>query len=213
MRAIWLVPLLTSALILGSCASFTPNAPGNSPLVVRQAYQLLGQKPDAQVRVRGRVFTLDCIGTVSAAYWGAGIDLQKNFSRYPGNGVTRLWKTLEDRRALVYEKVPQPGDLVFWDNTWDANGDGVFGNDGHTHAGLVVQVSPDGEIFYLHESVTRGVVVDRMNLVYPDEAFGTDGEVRNSPMYLGSSPRKKDNPPRYLAGSLWAAFGRVPEDF
>lgn len=210
-----LLPTLALALFLSSCASFsgTPGPGRDAPLVVRSAYQLLGQRPDAKVKVRGRIFTLDCIGTVSAAYWGAGTDLQRDFFRYQGNGVTRLWRSLEDHDALIFENRPQPGNLVFWDNTWDANGDGVFGNDGHTHAGLVVEVHSDGEILYLHESVTRGVVIDKMNLLRPDEALGSDGEVVNSPMYLGSSPRKKDNPPRYLAGSLWAAFGRLPPTF
>jgi hypothetical protein len=38
--------------------------------VIASAKTLIGQKPDAKVIVNGKGFTLDCIGTVSAIYYG-----------------------------------------------------------------------------------------------------------------------------------------------
>ncbi len=38
--------------------------------VLASAKSLLGRAPDSRVRVNGRTFTLDCIGTVAAIFWG-----------------------------------------------------------------------------------------------------------------------------------------------
>ena len=42
----------------------------------------------------------------------------------------------------------QAGDLVFFDNTWDADGDGVD-NDPFTHVGVVEKVESDGTIVFI----------------------------------------------------------------
>jgi len=175
--------------------------------VLATARSLLGQKPEARVTVKGKAFVLDCIGTVSAAWWGAGIDIQKDFSQYSGNGVTRLYKSLAAGKVLHQQKKPQPGDIVFWDNTWDANGDGIFGNDGHTHAGIVMQVDNDGTVHYLHESASRGIVISYMNPLHPKTIRDSKGKTLNSPMYLGAREGKSSNPSRWLSGDLWEAFG------
>lgn len=208
-----------AVVALVGCASFFEAPPPaassdnqRSPATLRQAVvksalQLLGQKPDARVTVNGRRFMLDCIGTVSAAWWGAGYDIQKDFNRYPGNGVNRLYQSCKNWDALTLITLPLPGDIVFWENTYDRNEDGVRYNDGLTHAGIVISIDPDGTVKYLHESVTRGVSLAWFNLKHPQEAFSPDGKVWNSPMYLGSSSRKSNNPPHWLSGDLWKAFG------
>jgi len=173
--------------------------------VISTGRSLLGQKPEARVKVNGRTFVLDCVGTVSAAWWGAGIDLQAQFARYRGNAVNRLYQTLADRGALYWKPTPSPGDLIFWDHTWDTSGDPLYA-DGHTHAGLVLSVAPDGTVEYLHESATRGVVVAYLNLFDPETSLTPSGRVLNSPMYLGSGFGKATNPPRWTSGQLWSAF-------
>ena len=177
--------------------------------VVESAQTLLGRKPDERVVVRGREFMLDCIGTVSATYWGAGYDLQRDFSKYPGNGVLRLHSSLAAWGALHQLRIPKPGDIVFWANTYDRNEDGIPYNDGITHAGIVVQVDEDGTTHYLHASVTRGVVISYFNLMHPDVPKSPEGKIWNSPMYLGSNYGRANNPPHWLSGDLWNAFGDV----
>ena len=175
--------------------------------VVDSAKVLLGQKPDASVQVAGRQFTLDCIGTVSAAWWGAGYDIQRDFAKYSGNGVLRLYASMKDWGVLHEMRDPKPGDVVFWENTWDRNDNGVLYDDGLTHAGIVIEVESDGTVHYLHSSYSRGVVIAYFNLKHPAEPFGPGGKVWNSPMYLGANYNKTNNPPRWLSGDLWSAFG------
>ena len=180
---------------------------GTRESVVESARTLLGRKPDERVIVKGREFMLDCIGTVSATYWGAGYDLQRDFSKYPGNGVLRLHSSLAAWGALHEIRIPKPGDIVFWANTWDRNEDGKMYNDGITHAGIVIQVDEDGTTHYMHASVTRGVVIAFFNLMHPDVPKSPEGKIWNSPMYLGSNYGRATNPPHWLSGDLWNAFG------
>lgn len=210
-----LLPLALTALTL-ACTSL-PGGPvsrnfspaGGSDLrsaVVASGKNLLGLAPDSLVTVNGRQFMLDCIGTLSAAWWGAGYDLQKEFPRYTGNGVLRLYNSLKDHAALAPLAALKPGDIVFWENTYDRNGDGKLYNDGITHAGMVVSVDDDGTVAYLHESVTRGVVISYLNTLHPDTAFSPTGKLWNSPMFLGSGYGKPKNPPHWLSGDLVKAF-------
>lgn len=203
--------VLVLVVLLGSCATTGgPRSGASAPSatvqkVLATGRSLLGQKPDAKVKVNGKDFVLDCIGTVSAAWWGAGVDLRKDFRRYPGDGVNRLYESLRSWGALHWQRTPSPGDLIVWDNTWDVANDPNFPN-GHTHAGLVLAVSSDGTVEYLHESATRGVVVAWMNLYDPDTGL-RGARVVNSPMYLGSNFGRATNPPRWTSGQLWSAFG------
>lgn len=174
--------------------------------LVAGALALLGQKPNAKVEVNGRTFILDCIGTVSAAYWSSGYDIQRDFVNYDGNGVTRLYLSARAWQALHELKTPKSGDIIFWSNTYDRNGNGISGDDGITHAGLVVKVEEDGTVHYLHESYSRGVVIAYFNLFHPTEPLSPSGKVWNSPMYLGSGSGKATNPPHWLSGDLWTAF-------
>lgn len=205
--------LVVAGLALTGCASLggpgggTTRAETSATVqkVLATGRSLLGQKPDAKVKVNGKTFVLDCVGTVSAAWWGAGLDLRRDFVRYRGDAVNRLYESLQSWGGLHWQRTPSPGDLIFWDHTWDTGDDPNYPN-GHTHAGLVLSVADDGTVEYLHESTTRGVVVAYMNL-YDPEATLKGGRVMNSPMYLGSNFGKTTNPPRWTSGQLWSAFG------
>jgi len=177
--------------------------------VIRGAEALINKAPKEKVTVRDKEFTLDCVGTVSAAYYRAGVDLWQDFHKYSGNGVTRLYRSLEDRNALHKDIYPRPGDIVFWDNTWDRNDDGKFGNDPFTHVGLVMKLEDDGTIHFLHEHFTRGVIVQVMNVKKPDVFRDKNGKLLNVPLYMASYYGNPDNPPQYLAGDLWKSFGGV----
>ena len=123
-----------------------PLSPGEQKFLL-SADSLLGRPPGSKVTVNGRVFTLDCIGTVCAVYYGVDFDLTKDFSRYPGNGVKRLHASLGERGVLHRDKYPRTGDVVFWDNTWDANEDNDKNNDPPTPAGVVIKEEDEGTIY------------------------------------------------------------------
>jgi hypothetical protein len=206
-------------MLLFSCASAPRRGTDQSPparatedpavvslrgTLAEGARSAVGKK---ELVVRGRRFTMDCTGVVLAVYWYAGIDLARDFGRYSGNGVTRIYKTLE-KEGLLYDSVhPLVGDVIFWDNTYDHDGDGKW-DDSLTHVGMVAEVSDDGTIAYVHYNVRTGIVIENMNLLSPDVQTRMEwGHLRilNSPLRLAE--RGKPHPPRWLAGQLYRILG------
>jgi len=169
-------------------------------LIVKGGASLVGS---ATLEVKGRRYPNDCTGLVRAAYAFADIDLAHRFNRYDGNGVRRLYLTLGDEGLLYATRYPAPADLVFWDGTYDANGNGKA-DDELTHVGLVLSAEPDGTIRYLHYHYRLGPVIERMNLTLPDDD-STDGDGRvNAFMRMKSAPASRgDN-----AAQLWRAVGK-----
>jgi hypothetical protein len=176
--------------------------------VIASAQTLIGRAPESKVVVNGRSFTLDCIGTVAAIYFKLGIDITKDFPRYSGNGVNRFYESLKARNALHRDEIPRPGDAIVWDNTWDANNDGKLDNDPHTHAAVVVAVEEDGTIHYVHEHVSRGVIVEVMNLKRPGDYQDEKGKLINSPLALVTGTGR-GRPEHWLSGDLLNGFGDV----
>ncbi len=177
---------------------------GRQAQLLEGARWALGRR---ELVVRGRRFNMDCTGAVLAIYYYAGLDLSRNFPRYRGGGVERLYRSLEVA-ALIYDTLePVPGDIIFWDNTYDRNNDGRW-NDPLTHVGMVVSVSREGDIEYVHLNYRRGIVIERMNLrrpqVYRDRNLG-GARVVNSPIRMRVPGRP--HPPRWLASHLYRAFG------
>lgn len=132
--------------------------------LVEGANWALGKK---KLKVNGRTFNLDCSGTVMAVYYYAGIDLSRNFADYTGGGTSRIYQYMDDKELLYNTKYPLPGDIIFWDNTFDSNGDGKR-NDNLTHMGIVVDVSQEGTITYVHEHYRKGIIQESMNLIKPE---------------------------------------------
>ncbi len=181
---------------------------GDEIAVIASAKTLIGKPPDAKVTVNGRGFTLDCIGTVSAIYYGVSLDVTKDFGLYDGNGVNRLFMTLQERNALHKDAYPRPGDVIFWDNTWDARGDGDRVHDPRTHAGIVLAVDEDGTIHYIHENLYKGIMIETMNLLRPTVATDENGKRINSGMAIASRPGGPP-PAHTLAGDVFNCFGDV----
>ena len=129
-------------------------------LVVEGALSLVGAEV---LTVGGKTFPYDCTGLVRAAYWYAGIDIAQDFSQFAGNGVSRIYQTLDERGMLYVATLPQAGDIVFWDNTYDRNEDGKW-NDPLTHVGVIVSVQPGGQIEYVHANYRKGIVPEYLNL-------------------------------------------------
>lgn len=173
--------------------------------VVEGAYHLVKTQ---NLTVRGKRFSPDCSGTVLAIYYYAGIDLTREYHLFKGGGVERIYATLEKYNLLHKETFPQPGDIVFWDNTYDRNGDKRW-NDELTHVAVVVAVTPDGDIDYVHYHYTQGIIIEKMNLKHREthtrKGSGGAPVVVNSPMRMKS--QNWDNT-RWLASHLFRTFGR-----
>lgn len=191
-----------------SPASVKPADPAAALKVelVRSARSLVGMK---KVSVKGASFNSDCSGSMLAIFYLAGYDLRPRFLKAPGSsGVDKLYKMLE-AEGLVYDSAyPQPGDLVFWDDTYDKDGDGKA-DDPLSHVGIVTETNGYGDISYVHYSYVQGVAEERMNLLKPKaRAEMRDGkEVPiNSIMRMSGWNPKGDS--RKLASELYRAFGK-----
>lgn len=136
----------------------------------------------------------DCSGLVEAAYGAAGV-------RLAGSSAS-LFEQARDLGVLHRHRTPHPGDVAFFDDTWDRNGNGKL-DDTLTHVALVESVDRSGTISIVHYT-TRGVVRERMNLREPDLHRDESGDILNHYLRRRSS---KDSPrTRYLTAQLWAGF-------
>jgi hypothetical protein len=205
-------------VLLGACAtappparvsrdSVNPAARGSEQLrrkLAEGGEYVLGKR---ELVIRGKRFNMDCTGTVLAIYYYAGIDLARDFNKYSGNGVTRLYKTLEAEDLLYETRLPVAGDIIFWDNTYDRNEDGQW-NDPLTHVGMVMDTSADGSIEYVHLNYRRGIIIENMNLRTPEIHQKMEkGQMRiiNSPMRMKQAG--KAHPDDWLSGQLYKIFG------
>ncbi|MGV3622718.1 MAG: CHAP domain-containing protein [Archangium sp.] len=105
----------------------------------------------------------DCTGLARAVYEPAGVDLMTD--GVPGdNGVTAIHRVAQ-RVGALHTNTPQPGDLVFFRETYDRNRDGLR-NDGLTHIAVVESVSTEGDVVFVHRGA-KGVERSKMNVIEP----------------------------------------------
>ncbi len=158
--------------------------------------------------VDGIRFPADCSGFVEAVYHSEGIPFREALAVAPadeGSAVAALYRAV-GALGVVFttEADPLPGDLVFWNDTYDRNGDGLA-NDPLTHVGLVEAALPGRTVRFVHRGA-RGVARGYMTLASPDRARGDSGETLNTPLRVPRDGDPQGLPT--LAGRLFAAFGR-----
>jgi len=151
--------------------------------------------------VDGETYRDDCSGLVCAIHARAEIDLADR-------NTAALFELAKDLGVHHRRREPRPGDVVFFDNTYDRNGNHRLDDD-LTHLAVVEAVAEDGTLTLVHRG-SRGVVRIYMNLHRPDEHADGDGRVLNSFLRV----RRADDRPgtRYLTGELWrgnASFWRA----
>jgi hypothetical protein len=158
-------------------------------------------------RVGRERFPADCTGFVEAVYEAEGVPLRALMRRTAPQelqGVDAAWRTLERYGTIVRDGTwPSPGDLVFWHDTYDRNGNGRA-DDGLTHVGVVLYVV-DRTVVFAHRG-SKAVARGAMDTRRPDEAKAPSGEVVNS--YLRKKDARLDGVP-VLAGALFAGYGRL----
>jgi hypothetical protein len=179
----------------------SPPGPREGQTVADAAAAFVG---DRKLIVKGESYRYDCSGMIIAAHAAAGMELR---------GSTKdLYELAEETGTLHHRRKPTVGDVVFFDNTHDRNGNGRRDDD-LTHIAIVEDVDEDGTITLVHlgnSGVTRLV----MNLKHEDERENSQGEIINSQLRSG----RKDGGPTTTAGlyrafgSLWAIDGQAVSD-
>lgn len=168
---------------------------------------LLGQGRE-KFHVAGETFNGDCSGFVEAVYALEGIPLRRILlSAAPGenSAVAAAW-TAAGRLGERWSggEWPSPGDLVFFDDTWDRNGNGRR-DDPLTHVGIVEWVDVDGTVTFLHRG-GKGVTRAHLNLAWPDRVQGEGGRPLNAPLRVRKG---RDDDAPALAGQLFVGYGRI----
>ena len=152
------------------------------------------------ITIDGHRFRMDCSGVIRAIYYKAGIDLAQDFNKYKGGGTMRIHETLRSKGLIYRPAVPVPGDILFWDNTYDANHNGRS-DDMLSHIGMVVSSDKkSGNVIYVHHNEKKGIVFEKMNLLHPDD-----------PTYnavMRSQRAKKLPGNKYLASHLYKDAGK-----
>lgn len=155
--------------------------------IARAAAYHLDHAPDG--------FRDDCSGFAAAAYARAGLEIS--------GSTAHLWEQAQAEGRIHRRKTPAPGDLVFFDNTYDRNKNGRR-DDPLTHVGVVLKVDRDDTITVAHAGTSRGRTVLHLNLRDPDTVRAEDGTPRND--YLRSRRRGEPENADYLAGQLFRGF-------
>ncbi|MFP2927046.1 CHAP domain-containing protein [Pyxidicoccus sp. 3LG] len=141
----------------------------------------------------------DCTGLARLAYTSAGLDLMAGPGRKGDNGVTHIYRVMR-RRGALHRSKPRPGDLVFFRETYDRDGDGRR-DDGLTHVGVVERVEPGGLVTFVHRG-GKGIARSRMHLRWP-----TRHHARSSREVLNDYLRRASRQHRaYVTGELFAGF-------
>ena len=170
-----------------------------------RAESLVGQAGD--FRVGRERFPADCTGFVEAVYQAEGVPLRAMMRRAAPReqtGVEAAWQAMEAYGRIVHDGTwPSPGDLVFWHDTYDRNGNGRA-DDGLTHVGIVLYVV-DRTVVFIHRG-SKAVARGSMDTRRPDEARSASGEVLNS--FIRKKDPRLDRVP-VLAGALFSGYGRL----
>jgi surface antigen len=160
--------------------------------VVRAAQYYLQHKPVG--------FPDDCSGFVCAVYGRVGFALE-------GNAIG-LWDRAQQAGATHRRKHPRVGDIAFFDDTYDRNGNGKV-DDELTHVAIVLSVDEDGTILMAHGGSSHGRTTLVMNLEQPHTRRDEDGKELND--YLRIQRKSDAAGTKYLAGELWRGFATVSE--
>jgi hypothetical protein len=168
--------------------------------IVRTAAKLVGAKT---IKSNGRRIAYDCARMTRAVFLKHGIDLYgSNESDPEANGVRLIYAHIQQQGTFHQGPVVHPGDLVFFNNTWDYNGDGKV-NDLLTHVGIVERQEPDGTIVFISR-VAGAVERYRMNLSLPHVHKTADGRILND--YLRRRAAFDPDNTTYLTGQLFTQF-------
>jgi hypothetical protein len=69
-------------------------------------------------------------------------------------------------------------------------------------------VDDDGTIYYVHENMFKGVMIEVMNLLQPAVASDANGKRLNSSLAIATASGGP-KPPRFLSGDVFNAFGDI----
>ena len=162
--------------------------------IARAAARLVGAR---RIQAGNQLISYDCAGVTRAVYLSHGHDLYEGTGENgPANGVRLIYEHVRKHGRIHRGPAVRPGDLVFFDNTWDFNEDGRL-NDPLTHAGIVEEVERDGTVVFISR-VSNAIARYRMNVHAPNAFRDADGRILND--YLAPQETGRSSGNRLFSG-------------
>lgn len=166
--------------------------------LVTHAQNALGQ---SQIKVGKKSFRADCSGSIRAFFAQSRIKLGGVLKTKDDNDVKAIYRYVR-KYGKVLKSDPEPGDLVFFHNTYDRNRNGRMDN-ALTHIGLVEKVE-NRTVYFIHH-LGQSIIRSRMNLFSPKDAVDPKSGQRINHILRNA----QGGFPAYSAAELFAGFGRL----
>lgn len=165
---------------------------GDGDAVAAAAQSFLG---DRRLVALGETYRFDCSGFVGASLAKAGFEAS--------GSSADLFEHARERGVLHRRNIPEPGDVAFFDHTYDRNRNGQV-DDPLSHVAVVESVEADGTIHLVHVG-SDSVGTFLMNLRHPSDRADQGGKRINDRLRVEkrSDPAGTD----YLAAELFVGFG------
>ncbi len=164
--------------------------------IAQAAAASIGKTP---ITVAGVRYRFDCSGVAAGIYAKAGLPLDDGTGAPSATALYELVRT----RGSLRKNNPLPGDLVFFDDTYDSNNNGRR-DDPLSHVGVVEKVLPDGTVVFVHR-VGASIVRWRLNTTRKKDRHDERGQPLNH--YLR---RAEGAYPALTTGELFVAYGSLP---
>ncbi len=155
-------------------------------------------------KVNGIFFNGDCSGFIAYLFHLTGLNFRDLYGE-GSNGVTAIWNGLSDMGYILEHGELQAGDIIFFDNTYDRNRNGLRDDD-LSHIAVIESVDEYGTATYVHYG-SKGVVRAKINISNP-EVFET---TKNGERYRYNSYLRNASPYTMteLSGYLYKGAARI----
>lgn len=166
--------------------------------IVQLAQKSLGK---SSIKIGKKSFRGDCSGTVRGIFSGAGVGLGGVIKDRADNDVKAIYRYIQKYGTITKSK-PEPGDLVFFHNTYDRSRNGRM-NDALTHIGVVEKT--EGTLVHFIHHLGHSIIRSRMDLSQPKLSIDPKTNKR-----LNHVLRKAQGPyPAFTSAELFAGFGHL----
>jgi len=206
-RLILFVLISLISIFVNSCVEdFVKNGRINETgsRVAREALSHLGE---TFIDFDGNKIDFDCSGFVRFVFMkSVGVDLDKYLIKRSNSKVESYYYSFKVEYSGKFKVMP--GDLIFFDNTYDRNKN-KFMDDELTHVGLVVGYDRDtGSIVFVDKSKGKSVSLGYINFSYPDNDYIVkDGKTLQVNSYVRGNKNGDDS--KLLSSQAFRGFGRV----
>lgn len=153
------------------------------------------------LKVGPHTFRSDCSGAIRAIFATARLRLGGIIKRAGDNDVKTIYRYVQ-KYGKVIKNSAEPGDLVFFHNTYDRSRNGRM-NDALTHIGLIEKI--EGDTIYFVHHLGQSVIRSRMNLAHPTQTYDPHNHTRINHILRRAQGKHR----AYTAAELFAGFGRL----